>query len=248
MFEVFLIVNLKLDDDKFIVITGPNGSGKSNIVDAVRWVLGEQSVKALRGDGSMTDVIFAGSKTRGPQSRASVSLVFDNSDHYLNSEFNELDIKRVVYKTGENEYYINNTKVRLKDITNLLNTRLLEFNMKADSVRIEDISYSTAYEQAIERKQIAQQEALAEKNRTELIKQKAEQELIKTKAEAEALKIRAKAEAESIRDKVKSLTQSKDLIEYEKAQVYRLQAEKWDGKLPNAVYNGSPLPVLNIEK
>ena len=110
----------ELDIDKGITgVVGPNGSGKSNIVDAVRWVLGEQSVKALRGDGSMTDVIFAGSKTRGPQSRASVSLVFDNSDHYLNSEFNELDIKRVVYKTGENEYYINNTKVRLKDITNL---------------------------------------------------------------------------------------------------------------------------------
>ncbi len=100
-------------------IVGPNGSGKSNIVDAVKWVLGEQSVKALRGDSSMSDVIFAGSKSRGPQTRASVSLVFDNSDHYLNSEFNELEIKRVVYKSGENEYYINNTKVRLKDITNL---------------------------------------------------------------------------------------------------------------------------------
>ena len=110
----------ELDIDKGITgVVGPNGSGKSNIVDAVRWVLGEQSVKALRGDGSMTDVIFAGSKTRGPQTRASVSLVFDNGDHYLNSEFNEIEIKRVVYKTGENEYYMNNTKVRLKDITDL---------------------------------------------------------------------------------------------------------------------------------
>ena len=67
----------------------------------------------------MTDVIFAGSKTRNAQTRASVSLIFDNTDHYLNSEFNEIEIKRVVYKTGENEYYINNTKVRLKDITDL---------------------------------------------------------------------------------------------------------------------------------
>lgn len=100
-------------------VVGPNGSGKSNIVDAVKWVLGEQSVKALRGDSSMSDVIFAGSKSRGAQSRASVSLVFDNSDHYLNSEFNEIEIKRVVYKSGENEYYINNSKVRLKDITDL---------------------------------------------------------------------------------------------------------------------------------
>jgi len=100
-------------------VVGPNGSGKSNIVDAVRWVLGEQSVKALRGDSSMSDVIFAGSKTRGPQSRAWVSLTFDNTDHYLNSEFNEVEIKRCVYRTGENEYYINNAKVRLKDITDL---------------------------------------------------------------------------------------------------------------------------------
>ena len=100
-------------------IVGPNGSGKSNVLDAIRWVLGEQSVKALRGDGSMTDVIFTGSKNRGASTRASVSLTFDNTDHYLNSEFPELEIKRVVYKTGENEYYINNSKVRLKDITDL---------------------------------------------------------------------------------------------------------------------------------
>lgn len=111
---------IELDIKKGITgVVGPNGSGKSNIVDAVRWVLGEQSVKALRGDSGMTDVIFAGSKSRGPQTRASVSLVFDNSDHYLNSEFNEIEIKRVVYKSGENEYYINNAKVRLKDITDL---------------------------------------------------------------------------------------------------------------------------------
>lgn len=111
---------IELEFNKGITgVVGPNGSGKSNIVDAVRWVLGEQSVKALRGDTSMVDVIFAGSKSRGGASRASVSLVFDNTDHYLNSEFNEIEIKRVVYKTGENEYYINNTKVRLKDITDL---------------------------------------------------------------------------------------------------------------------------------
>ena len=100
-------------------IVGPNGSGKSNVLDAIRWVLGEQSVKALRGEGSMTDVIFAGSKSRNASNRASVSLTFDNSDHYLNSDFEELEVKRVVYKTGDNEYYINNNRVRLKDITDL---------------------------------------------------------------------------------------------------------------------------------
>ena len=105
--------------DGITCIVGPNGSGKSNVVDAVRWVLGEQSVKSLRGTGSMSDVIFAGSKTRNAMSRAMVSLTLDNTDHYLNSEFNELEIKRVVYKSGENEYYINNAKARLKDIIDL---------------------------------------------------------------------------------------------------------------------------------
>lgn len=100
-------------------VVGPNGSGKSNIVDAVRWVLGEQSVKSLRGSEAMSDVIFSGSKTRSPHTRAYVSLVFDNNDHYLNSEFSEIEIKRVIYNTGENEYYINNSKVRLKDVTDL---------------------------------------------------------------------------------------------------------------------------------
>ena len=111
---------LNIDLDKNITaIVGPNGSGKSNIVDAVRWVLGEQSVKSLRATDSMSDVIFSGSKSREPLSRASVTLVFDNQDHYLNCEFDEVEIKRIVYKTGENEYFINNSKVRLKDITNL---------------------------------------------------------------------------------------------------------------------------------
>lgn len=105
--------------DGITCIVGPNGSGKSNILDAVKWVLGEQSVKTLRGTGSMSDVIFNGSKSRSPMSRASVALTIDNSNHYLKSEFNEIEVKRVVYRSGENEYYLNNTKVRLKDITDL---------------------------------------------------------------------------------------------------------------------------------
>ena len=101
-------------------VVGPNGSGKSNVVDAVRWVLGEQSVKSLRGDGAMTDVIFSGSKTRGPMNTAQVTIVFDNTDKYLPLPYDEVEIKRRVYKDGSNEYYLNGEKVRLKDITNLL--------------------------------------------------------------------------------------------------------------------------------
>ena len=100
-------------------VVGPNGSGKSNIVDAVRWVLGEQSMKSLRGDSSL-DVIFSGSDSRKPLNSASVTLVFDNEDRSLPIDFSEVSIKRMAFRTGENEYYINNEKVRLKDITELL--------------------------------------------------------------------------------------------------------------------------------
>lgn len=112
-------LDIKLDD-KITCIVGPNGSGKSNVVDAVRWVLGEQSVKSLRGEGSMSDIIFSGSKSRNPLNVASVELVFDNSDHFLNVPYTELSIKRRVYRSGENEYYLNGEKCRLKDINNLL--------------------------------------------------------------------------------------------------------------------------------
>ena len=120
----------ELNFDKDIsAIVGPNGSGKSNIVDALLWVLGEQSVKTLRGEEKMSDIIFSGSKTRDSLNKASVSILFNNSDHTLNSEFNDVEIKRTIYKTGENEYFINNSKVRLKDITNLLTDVSSKFNI-----------------------------------------------------------------------------------------------------------------------
>ncbi len=101
-------------------IVGPNGSGKSNIVDAVRWVLGEQSVKSLRGDNSMTDVIFSGSKSRNAAGSASVTLVFDNKDRYLKIDNDTISIKRKLYNDGTNEFYLNNEKCRLKDVVDIL--------------------------------------------------------------------------------------------------------------------------------
>ena len=100
-------------------IVGPNGSGKSNVVDAVRWVLGEQSIKSLRGDNSL-DIIFSGSKSRKPLNSATVSLIFDNSDKTVPIDYNEVSIKRTLYRSGENEYFINNERCRLKDIIELL--------------------------------------------------------------------------------------------------------------------------------
>ena len=107
-------------DNNIAGIVGPNGSGKSNVVDAVRWVLGEQSVKSLRGDGNMTDVIFSGSKSRNSMNSASVTLIFNNSDNYLNIAFDEVAIKRRLYRDGTNEFFLNSEKCRLKDIQNLL--------------------------------------------------------------------------------------------------------------------------------
>ncbi len=100
-------------------IVGPNGSGKSNIIDAVKWVMGEQSVKTLRGNNGMTDVIFSGSKTRDALNLASVTLIFDNSDSYLKVPYSEISVCRKVFKTGDSEYYLNNERCRLKDIQDL---------------------------------------------------------------------------------------------------------------------------------
>ena len=102
-------------------IVGPNGCGKSNIIDAIRWVMGESAASRLRGD-SLTDVIFSGSSARKPVSQASVELVFDNSDHTITGEyaaFNEISVKRTVSRDGQSAYYLNGGKCRRRDITDL---------------------------------------------------------------------------------------------------------------------------------
>ena len=105
-------------DQSITAIVGPNGSGKSNLSDAVRWVMGEQSTRALRG-GRMEDVIFGGTAKRRQTGYAQVSLVLDNSDHRLPREENEIMVTRRYYRSGESEYYINRDAVRLKDVSEL---------------------------------------------------------------------------------------------------------------------------------
>ena len=99
-------------------IVGPNGSGKSNIADAIRWVLGEQSAKSLRGS-NMQDVIFSGTEDKKQMNMAQVSIVLDNSDKSLPIAFDEVSVTRRVFRTGESEYLINKAPVRLRDVKEL---------------------------------------------------------------------------------------------------------------------------------
>jgi len=120
-FKSFVDTTELLFPHDMTAVVGPNGCGKSNIIDAVRWVLGESSAKHLRGD-AMADVIFNGSVARSPVSRASVELLFDNAkqriDHAL-LQYNEVSIRRELYRDGTNQYYLNGKKCRRKDVTEL---------------------------------------------------------------------------------------------------------------------------------
>ena len=117
-FKSFADRTVVVFDEGITGIVGPNGSGKSNLSDAVRWVLGEQSAKALRG-GKMEDVIFNGTQRRKRMGYCEVSLVFENEDHALSVDYTEVMITRRVYRSGEGEYYINKSACRLKDIVEL---------------------------------------------------------------------------------------------------------------------------------
>jgi len=120
-FKTFVEPTTLFLPSNLVGIVGPNGCGKSNVIDAVRWVLGESSAKYLRGE-SMSDVIFNGSSTRKPVSSASIELFFDNTDKKLGGEYanyNEISTRRVITRDGQSQYFLNGTKCRRKDITSL---------------------------------------------------------------------------------------------------------------------------------
>ncbi|KRL00726.1 chromosome segregation protein SMC [Liquorilactobacillus capillatus] len=163
-------------------IVGPNGSGKSNIIEAIRWVLGEQSAKSLRG-GKMPDVIFAGSAARAALNRAEVLITFDNHDRYLKIMSDEVTVARRIYRDGNSEFLINGKQVRLKDIINLfIDTGLGRESFSIISQgRVEAIFNSKPQE----RRTIIEEVAGVSKYKKE--KQKAEDELTETEDHLERI-------------------------------------------------------------
>lgn len=147
----------------------------------------------------------------------------------------ESAIKQVIGLYDSESLIANRGKVE-EQATTLLNERLGVLNMRADSIRLTDIEYSKQYAAAIENKQVAEQDAKREKNVTLQEKERAEQKLINARAEAEAMRIKTNA-----------LAQSKTLVDYERVQVEKIQAERWNGQLPTTIYSGAPLPILNLK-
>ena len=125
-------------------VVGPNGSGKSNVVDALAWVMGEQGAKSLRG-GSMEDVIFAGTQSRGPLGRAEVSLTIDNTDGVLAIDYTEVTISRTLFRTGASEYAINREPCRLLDVQELLSDTGLgrEMHVIVGQGQLDAVLYAT---------------------------------------------------------------------------------------------------------
>ena len=120
-FKALKSLSLQIKKKQMIAIIGPNGCGKSNIIDAVRWVMGESSAKQLRGE-SLTDVIFNGSDLRKPSGQCSIELLFDNSLGKLGGEYakyNEISIKRMMTRDGQSHYSMNNTRCRRKDVQDI---------------------------------------------------------------------------------------------------------------------------------
>src|SRR3546814_876841 len=142
-------------DEGVTSIVGPNGCGKSNVVDAIRWVLGEQSTRMLRSE-KMENVIFNGTSSRKPGNLAEVSLSFDNTRNILPTEFSQVTVTRKLYRTGDSEYRLNDVQCRLKDITDLfLDTgigadsySIIELKMIEEILNNKDNSRRTLFEEA----------------------------------------------------------------------------------------------------
>lgn len=267
---------IELDFDSGIsAIVGPNGSGKSNIVDALLWVMGEQSVKTLRGESSMSDIIFSGSASRDAAKKASVAITFDNSDKMLNTDFVEVEIKRVIYEDGENEYYINNAKVRNKDIQSLLLDVTSKFNIitqgninalvenKSSEKRIliesaaGVLKYKKRKEETLKKLEATKDNIskvdliIKELNTTlkPLEKQKNEAEkYLKVKNELEQIDIALCAEdIKNFTNNLKTLNENNKTLEIEKSQIELIKPEKYEELKLDSIKLNDEISLKNKE-
>lgn len=215
--------------DDVIAIVGPNGSGKSNIVDAIRWVLGEQKGKDLRLD-QMTDVLFNGTKKRKESALASVTISFDNSDKTLAYDYQTVSISRLLYRSGESEYRINDVPCRLKDIKSLLidsgissdSYAIIALGMVDDILSDKDHSRRKMLEQAagVSRYKHRKKETLSKLNQTDADLERVKDLLFEIESNLKSLEKQAKRAKSynEIREKYKQ-----DSILYASIQIYTLK-------------------------
>lgn len=170
------------------------------------------------------------------------------TDSAIKQAIGQYDSTELIAKRGQIE----------KEATEVLQNRLKDLNLKAESIRLRDIEFSDEYERAIEKKRIAEKAAEQERdvaarqveketNVTKVEQQKAEQRLVKARADAEAVKIKATAEAEAIRLKTESLRQAQSLLDYERVQIEKIKAQQWKGELPQSIYAGAPIPFFEVK-
>ena len=170
------------------------------------------------------------------------------TDSAIKQAIGQYDSSELIAKRGQIE----------KEATDVLQARLKDLHLKAESIRLRDIEFSPEYEKSIEKKRIAEKAAEQERdvavhqvekeeNITKIEQQKAEQRLVKARADAEAVKIKATAEAEAIRLKTESLRQAQSLLEYERVQIEKIKAQNWKGDLPQAIYGSAPIPFVNVK-
>jgi chromosome segregation protein len=207
-------------DDKITGIVGPNGSGKSNIGDAMRWVLGEQSAKSLRGE-KMEDVIFNGTQLRKQKAYCEVSLTFNNSDGRIASDYSEIEIMRKMYRSGESEYYINRAACRLKDILELF--RDTGIGKEGYSIIGQGKIDEILNERAVSRRKVFEEAAGIMKYRVR--KEESERKLVKSE---------------------ENLTRVKDIIDELELQVEPLKAQCEDAKRYFELKEAQKILELNI--
>lgn len=244
-------------NEDVIGVVGPNGSGKSNIVDAVRWVLGEQKSKELRLD-QMSNVIFNGTKKRKPSGAASVSLTFENTKNLLPTEYSQVTITRILYRTGESEYRLNGVPCRLKDITSLfLDTgigsnsyAIIALGMVDDILSDKDNSRRRMFEQAagVSKYKIRKNETLGKLEATTADLDRVEDLLFEISGNLQVLEKQAKRAKKyfELRDGYRELSINLAVLKVSNFKIKRVEIETQLQKEED-LYRGCEVQIAQLE-